>query len=69
MNITYKRNAISARIKQAIEGHVTLAAYSTYEITRPYIEPWVARPHMLTITGPYRWADATVFILGAYERK
>lgn len=63
-----KHTAISAKIEQAYIDH--RATYFHTGLKRPRIE-YPKRTHMLSIIGPYRWAEATtaMFTIGAYERK
>ena len=69
MNHLDKDIAIRARIKQAMEGHVTPALYFVYGCRGPSIAGQVFDSRVLNITGPHKISEATVRTVGAYTRK
>ncbi len=69
MNTTDRSDAIRARIKQAMKGHVTPALYFIYGCRGPSVAGQVFDSRVLNITGPHKISEACVLTLRAYERK
>ena len=69
MHKTDKANAIRARIKQAMEGHVIPTCYFLYKFPGPCIAPGAFESCSLNITGPYKLSEASILAIPAYERK